>query len=248
MKSQGFISRMIDSRYILVTESPWRRYLVRAGVMLVVCAAVAFGYWLGRETALLDGSYTSSLEALDQAHRAKITQLNGELVDARLAQTVNEQASQSLRSRISELRDAVAVLEEEVVFYKSLMAPSSLAKGLQISDFELQPAEEDNQYAFRVLLTQAVVRRDWVQGAVELSVQGWVQADDGEKEESLSLADLGEQDVYPLRFKFRYFQNVTGLISLPDGFRPELVVVAATPRGRSADALQRSFRWALNAG
>ena len=239
---------MIDSRYLLVSESRWQRHLIRVGLVLVVCSAVAFGYWLGGQTALRNGAYTASLERLDQSHRAKIAQLNGELIDARLAQTVDQQASQSLRSLISELRDEVAGLEEEVVFYKSLMAPSSLAKGLQISDFELLPAEEGNKYAFRLLLTQAVVRRDWVQGAVELSVRGWMQADEGEKEKLLSLADLGAQDAYPLRFKFRYFQNLTGLISLPDGFRPELVVVAATPKGKSAEVLQRSFRWALNAG
>lgn len=215
---------------------------------LVVAGGVGLGFWLGQRTSELDGDYLAALETRERALQSRLEFLTRELADVRLAQSVDAQAAASLRDTIAELRDRLAVLREEVTFYKSLMAPSSIERGLQIAEFELGRGEQENEFTYHLLLTQAEERRDWVQGDVELAVQGVRAAADGSSmEEVLPLTEVSEPDAYPLKFRFRYFQNLSGTMALPPGFRPRAVLVTMTPRG-GADRAERSFDWLVEAG
>lgn len=240
--------RLAGDRYRLVAERRWQRALLRLALVAVVLAAVALGYWLGGRTAAVDRPYLDALERLKASQERVIAQLNSELVDARLGQTVDQQAAQTLRELVSELRSEVAGLQEEVTFYKSLMAPSTLTKGLQIADFQVFGAEDGSEFAYQLLLTQAQVRRDWVQGSVRLSVRGSAAEGTDRSERVLSFAELDAEGTYPVKFKFRYFQNLTGRIRLPEGFEPDEVLVAVTPTGRGREAVERGFPWRRPAG
>jgi hypothetical protein len=240
--------RSAGDGYRLVSERRWQRAVLRVALVAVVLAAVAFGYWLGIRTAAVDRDYLDALERIKASQDSTVAQLNSELVDARLGQSVDQQAAQALRGLVSELRSEVAELQEEVTFYKSLMAPSTLTKGLQIADLQLFGADDGSEFAYQLLLTQAQVRRDWVQGRVALSVRGVGTEEGTVSERLLSFADLDEDGSYPLKFKFRYFQNLTGRIRLPDGFRPDEVLVTVTPAGRGAESLERRFAWQKPAG
>ena len=79
-------------------------------------------------------------------------------------------------------------------------------------------------------------RRDWIQGDVELVVRG-------RDEQVLSLTEIAVDDTYPLKFRFRYFQDLSGVIALPEGFEPESVEITARRRGAKADDLTRTFAW-----
>lgn len=233
----------------VVRHRPGLRVLLGCLVALVVAAAFAFGYWLGGAKVELDQARLEALDVARQAREADVDRLTQELVVAELAQSVDAQAAQSLRDTIGGLRDEIGVLREEVTFYKSLMAPSSLERGLQIAEFELGAGKDDNQFTYHVLLTQTAERRSWLQGSVRLDVIGLRTADDGSSvEEVLALTDLTEVDDYPLRYRFRYFQDLTGVVALPEGFRPRSVRVTATPSGGNGDALQRSFDWLVRSG
>jgi hypothetical protein len=233
----------------VVAHRPLVRAISLVGVALVVVAAAAFGYWLGMARSELDRDYLLALEIRERVQRDRIESLDGELANSRLAQTVDAQAASSLRDTISDLHDRVAGLREEVTFYKSLMAPSSIERGLQIAEFDLRRGELDNQFTYHLLLTQAEQQRSWLQGDVRLEVQG-VRADTSGQsvEEVLPLTELGDVDDYPLPFRFRYFQDLSGTVTLPDGFRPRTVRVLATPKGTSAERQERSFDWIVQSG
>ena len=162
---------------------------------------------------------------------------------------MEKEATLALKADIRVLKDQVAALTEEVTFYKSLMAPSSLAKGLQIADFELTAMEEEGRFTFHLLLTQVETRRDWVQGEATLEVEGRMSETGGSDSATVSgqrvlqLTEIGEDDSYPLKFRFRYFQDLTGVISLPRGFEPERIVIKAGKR--NAQALSRTFDWTV---
>jgi len=226
-----------------------QRWLALGSLALCVCAAAGFGYWLGLRTGELDRSYLSSLEIKERVNAERIRTLQRELADVNLAQTIDAQAAQSLRQSLSAMRDQLAGLEEEVIFYKSLMAPSSLERGLQIADFTVVPGDAANQFRYRLLLTQTEARRDWIEGGIQLQIRGARTRADGQaSEEVLSLTELEELEAYPLRFRFRYFQDLSGSLILPEGFSPQEVSITATPKGKRVEASERSFDWAIQAG
>ena len=69
-----------------------------------------------------------------------------ELADAQLAADVQGSAAVALRRDLTELREQIARLREEVTFYKSLMAPGSVSQGLQLSELEIRPAPGVRSY------------------------------------------------------------------------------------------------------
>ena len=77
-----------------------------------------------------------------------------------------------------------------------------------------------------------------VSGDVHMDIVG---KQDGEEQVVLSLTELGFTSTYPLKFKYRYFQDLTGTFALPAGFVPDRVLVTARQNGK--DAVQASFPW-----
>jgi len=232
----------------VVSHHPWRQALLVAAVLLLSGVGTLAGYWLGRSTADLDGVYLTSMERLNTTNQEALTSLRARLVEAELSREVDREAARTLKESIRELRDEVASLTEEVTFYKSLMAPSTVARGLQIADFELLAMEIPDQFTFHLLLTQVESRRDWVQGDATLEVVGRMAGRDSTTEaveQVLPLTEIAEDGTYPLKFRFRYFQDLTGVITLPPGFQPERIVVKAGKRGTSTEALDRTFEWTV---
>lgn len=232
----------------VVSHHPWRQALMIAAVLMLSGVGTVAGYWVGRSTAGLDGTYVASIERLNSANQNQIENLQARLVEADLVGAISRDAARELRESIRGLRDEVASLSEEVTFYKSLMAPSSVARGLQIADFELTSMERADQFTFHLLLTQVESRRDWVQGDANLEVHGQMVGSElptVEGEQVLRLTEIAADGSYPLKFRFRYFQDLTGIITLPPGFEPERIVVKAGKRSASTEALSRTFDWVV---
>ena len=231
-------------QYRVVAHRPVWRAVAAAGVALVVMIAAALGYWLGAATRDLDATYLDALETRERALEAEVDALTRQLADSRLAQNVDAEAARSLRDTISEMQERIGGLREEVTFYKSLMAPSSIERGLQIAEFDLGRGEGDDTFVYHLLLTQAEERRSWVSGRARIAVEGLRTREDGSvAEESLPLSDLTSLEEYPLRFRFRYFQDFEGQLTLPEGFRPRTVVVSVAPSGGGAEPAERRFDW-----
>ena len=246
----------------VVSHRPWRRTVLLLLVLGIMAGASWVSYRAGRAVVGLDLAYLDALERLNGSNQAAMEYLQARLVDADLSRQVDGEAARALKEDIRRLKDEVAALTEEVTFYKSLMAPSSLARGLQIADFELTALDgPGRRYAFHLLLTQVESRRDWVQGDATLEIHGRMAAQASgvgpagqtagsesrteTSERVLPLTEIAEEGAYPLKYRFRYFQDLTGIISLPPGFEPERIVVRAGKRGASTDALERTFDWVV---
>ncbi len=235
----------------VVPYEPGKRAVILSLAVVLGLAIVAGGYLFGRAQSGLDLRYLAALREIDQANEVRIKELLGELIDANLSGEVSHQASQELRKTIKTLHDEVAGLKEEVTFYKSLMAPSSVERGLHIQEFEVTRGEQPGEFSYYLLLTQVEARRSWIQGDVRLNVLGrmMLEGDEerGQKDDQLvlSLTEIAEIDAYPLKFRFRYFQDLSGMMTLPGGFTPESVVITALRRGGSATKLEQTFDWVV---
>ena len=237
-----------NRRMTVVPDTPGRRLLMLAALVALGLGAVGMGYLLGEQQSGLDRNYLALLEQQKRAGDVEIEALKKQVIDADLVRAVDRQAAATLQENIKTLRDDIGGLEEEVTFYKSLMAPSSLSKGLQIAEFGVFESDESDAYRYHLLLTQVADRRNWIRGDVRLDVIG--QQDDGETGEPmgkqvLSLTDLTEIETYPLKFRFRYFQDLSGPMAMPLGFQPEKVVVTVVQQGKRGNDLQQTFEWSV---
>lgn len=234
--------------------------------MSLLCLVV--GYGLGNRHVIADAITRAELSNQVDALRLQLADVEAELVDTRLNEQVQQSANDALRVDLTDAHQSMARLQEEVTFYKGLMAPSSLRQGLQVAELQLEPLQsgrEKAEYTYQLLLTQVALRRSFISGEVRIDVVGHFSQDseirggrdgqedgqknrqkDGQKTEAvLSLTELTDATTYPLKFRFRYFQDLAGRLTLPEDFHPERVLVSANQSGK--DPLQVTFAWPVSA-
>ena len=222
-------------RMKVVADRPMRNAVI---AVVVVIAVFLVGYWLGRQH-----SPFRSLEGGDDNANAaeRVVELERKLADVQLGQVVDGDANESLRQTIKSLRDELSAAQDEVMFYRQLMAPSEAQRGLRVEKLELTAGATPAEVKYRLLLTQVTDRADWVNGVVNVDIVGT----SGSEQVVLPLTEMSQVESYPLSFKFRYFQDFTGTLTVPDGMKPEQVVVTATTSGKDGKRVQKTFSWTL---
>ncbi len=205
--------------------------------MALALICLLIGFALGENKIIQVRQDTGSLSTALEHERAKAIDLEAKLIDAELVGAVHKNAGDELRVEMQSLRRQIAELGEEVTFYKSLMAPGEVQQGLQVDGLEINITATDDVFSFELLLTQIALRRTYIAGEVRVDVVG----QEDKTQVVKSLTDLGFEAAYPLKFRFRYFQDLAGSFQLPEGFVPEKVLVTAKQNGK--DELQVGFPW-----
>jgi hypothetical protein len=229
----------LPRRVKVVADRPIRPVLALTLAVIAIVIIAGGGYTLGLYQR---GTPLAVFEPKEVAHlRQHAMELERQLADIQLSKVVDRDSNESLRQTIKSLRDELSAAQEEVLFYRQLMAPSEAQRGLRIEKFELNPAQTANEINYRLLLTQVVERHDWASGVVTVDVAGsW-----GDEQVVLPLTELTKLDSYPLPFRFRYLQDFTGILAIPDGLTPERVIVTAATTGKQGKRIQRTFNWTL---
>ena len=171
-----------------------------------------------------------------------IGEMRQELAVLKVSGVIDDKANQEVRQTIETLQEINAQLNEEVSFYKGVMAPNFDKKGLRIEKLDIT-ADSGRSVKYSLLLTQVVEDHAWLQGEVKISVRGQY----GMEEKQLALSELDNEKSDAVRFRFRYFQNINGRMTLPDGFEPRLVTIAAQSSGGN-QRLEKDFDWSLSGG
>ena len=214
---------------------------VSASLILI---ALAGGYLFGARQSAIVRVQLQALSQQNQALREESAALRQRLADSELALKVEREAGEILQGSMQSTHAQMQALQEENAFYKSLMAPSSLNEGLSIAELELTATEAPRTYKYRIMLTQAMERPSEISGSLRLQLAGRRQG----REQSFQLSELTDAETYPLPFQFRYFQNLSGTLALPEGFQPQRLLVTAKQSNGSAENLTRSFDWAVSEG
>ncbi len=208
----------------------WRWRWWWAGLLLglvLLPGALGVGFWLG-------SSGNAGIVEQNQRLQARLTDTLGELETARQRLVVSQAESQvgrqsrdQLREQIRSLRDQIAELREAVTFYKNVMAPAGHHSPLRIQTFELTPAVGARRFRYRVVLVQPGDKQRDLSGQVEFRLQGRrdgksVVMDGG------AMLDGGKAP----GFRFRYFQELAGGLTLPKGVEPVSLEVIVHPDGQ----------------
>ncbi|WP_372965296.1 DUF6776 family protein [Marinobacter sp.] len=223
-----------------------RGYRMRRTLILLIFTVVAAvsGYFAG----MAQGGFrfSSAEDSNDQlvqeidGLREQYRKARQNLINLERGRAIDEQALRDARNAIVGLETRVSELEADLTFYRNIMAPSEASKGLQVDSFTLAPARENGTYSFKMVLTQVGNNNRYISGLVAVNVIGSL----GGKKEVIALRDLSEEiDDLGIKFRFRYFQDIEGSLSLPENFEPLEVQVVAQAEGRKASQAESTFDW-----
>lgn len=228
---------------VLMPVSPSRRRRARwlavltGLILLPLC--VAGGYWLG-QTGTVDNSHLNRQlhkQLADTRQQLSDSRQNLQVYKAEVQ--VGEQARNKLREQIRDLNGQIAELKEAVAFYKNVMSPDSGKDApLTVQKFEISPANGARRYSYRLILAQPGNNRGYLSGRVHLEIKG----SRGGKPVILNADHLldGNSD---LRFHFRYFQDLTGTFTVPEGVKPSSLEMVARTTGRRRAEVDKRITW-----
>ena len=224
-----------------------RRLLLQALLLVAVGLSGLAGWWL-YDLGKVHG--VSELNTLRTAHRTLET-LHGKIVSDRNAlrdrvailersSQVDRQAAQTVRDELGMLQEELQAAREEIKFYRGIVSPGEGKQGLRIHNFTLNRGLQAGEYQYDLVLTQLQRNDRYVSGKVVWNIIG--KQDDAVSE--LGLADVTEPGTESLAFRFRYFQHLTGVITLPEGFVAHKVELTVKASGKKAPGpLAEVFDW-----
>lgn len=218
---------------VIKQHQPLQRVVWFAGGMLGVVLMWLLGFLFGQYYE----RGQQSLPADGQLNREQL-----ELRTAKLEQDhlVDQVALESARKSLSEKQRQISQLKREISFYKGVMAPEDGRQGLRVQRFSVDATGKKPEFDLRWSLTQLGKNAGYLSGETGIKLIGSLAG----VEKVLLLKDV-VKDMPNMKFKFRYFQNFSVQVELPDQFVVETVVVTATSRGKQAQTISQQFDWVV---
>ncbi len=233
-------------RSVVVTERSGQG-VARQLLLLLLMAVIAGGsYWFGGREMRQDFQNLSADYQRLQTELAEISvnydDTRQQLTNATVGSEVDRQAVNDVRSIISKHKQTINALNEEISFYKGLMAPTEREQGLGIRSWELYSGSEPRRLQFKLVLQQLAVKHTVLKGAVTVDVVGKMAGE----EKTLSLDVLSDQiDKRDMPLRFKYFQSIDGELLLPEGFEPNRVAIVARATSPKAVKVEKHYGWIL---
>lgn len=225
--------------YQVVHRKPmhiFKKVLVAIALMAVsLTVGLVVGQWSGKEAVLQNRALLQRLNALEGLQQS----LERELAASKLAADVQEQAAQELQQRLTQLLGEKVELENAVSFYRDLMEVGAKKEGLRVASFTVLATNTPQIFQFSILVTQIAEKRKYVAGDIQLKVIGILQGGRQEVIFDAKNAVVG----FPLKLRFKYFQDLVGQIRLPPDFIPERVSISVQQNGKKTTGAD--FEWSL---
>lgn len=233
-----------EKGYRVHHHDPIKRRLL--GLLFLILLGVA-GWGLYRLGFSMSG-YAQS-EAYRERHRlleqiafleAENERLTQQAVTLERGQAIAGQATDQVKESLNKMEAELLELKEEISFYRSIVSPSSMEPGLHVQSFQLERGESSRQYLYKLVLTLVRGNDRVARGDVQLRIEGL----DNGLPKTLSLAELVPQGSGQLKFSFKYFQSVEGVMVLPEGFEPQRIAILIKPTSGRLEPVEATFDWA----
>lgn len=227
-------------RYRVSVHNPWRYRIA----LVVLAALVWAGFVLGERKGFADRDSLGEEKAALLAEIKTLTRRNADLLasNARLERgsEIATAAYEEVKAELNRVQGEMVELQEELAFYRSVVSPSKAGNELRVQSFLLSETGRANRYRYSLVLTKSGKTDSYVQGNVALEVFGTR----GGKSASLGLPALSPEAPEEPRFRFRFFQNLEGEVTLPGEFEPDEVEVSIKPTTKRVDPIQIRLTWA----
>lgn len=151
---------------------------------------------------------------------------------------VLRQANRLLRQHESDRQAELGRLQAELDFYSRLAGTGGTLSGLELYRAEIIPTGSGRVFQFILTLTQNIRRASIISGKTKLDVEGTI----GDRQVTLHWPQLSDGNTPEPTFRFKYFQQLEGYLTLPEGFKPTRMLVTLQENGKKALAA-RPYNW-----
>lgn len=224
-------------------------WLLRVTTVIVLLVSVYLAFEFGRIQAgynLADAvterqDYREQIAALEQRNAL----LQEEIAMLETHREIDRQAYRDVEANLVDLQRKIQEQRDAIAFYRGIVSPADGERGLRVQEFRLTRGADERHYNLRLVLVQAIQNDRTVKGDVDLTFEG---EQDGSPTSYTfeQLAPADEDSSWP--FAFRYFQDFSRQVILPEGFLPEKVNIEVRSRTKSVASVEQSFLWPTSQG
>ncbi|MFN3163908.1 MAG: DUF6776 family protein [Pseudohongiellaceae bacterium] len=236
-----------QERMIVVPHRPRQRVLFTLLVLLGVGISAAGGFLYGYYTTML-------AQEIEQADRAEVQQElqvvqaeNSELLRQiailERSSQMDQRATAEVQATISGLRQRIAQLEQDIVYYRQVVSEETEDTGLIIGQFDISATQSPGRFRYKLVMRQQDADGDtFLTGHANVNLIG--SSNEGQR--IIPLRELSaDEDELDIRLRFKYFQNIEGELALPEGFEPERVQIAAVSVEPVEKNINQDFSWVV---
>lgn len=210
---------------------------------IVISSVLIFVVW-----QLAAKEVTPEIETLQEQVRflsADLDSLNSRLKRAQARQVVLEQEAAVLRKANRLLREhesgrqaELGRMKTELEFYGRLAGIGGALSGLDLYQVEILPTASERVFQFILTLTQNIRRAAIVSGHARIKIEGTVD----DRPVTLTWAQVSDEGTPDPAFRFKYFQQLEGYLTLPEGFSPTRLLVTLESDDRK-QPVTRHYNW-----
>lgn len=190
--------------------------------------------------ATLRSEAASQRERIEQLESEK-SSLQEQLAVLERASQVDQEATRQVREQLNSFEQERAQLEEELSFLRTMVSTADGKGALQIQRFKLESVGGKGLFRYSFTVTQNMQTDTVASGSIFLAVDG---TQEGEAR-WLPLREITEEKAEKLKMQFKHFQDIEGMIRLPDGFRPRKFIVELKPSNKKLPEVKERFDWVV---
>ncbi|WP_296272819.1 DUF6776 family protein [Pseudomonas sp. UBA6323] len=219
-----------------------RRWLLLL-LVFAIPAAFALGWYWPQAQPQQTSEDTQALLTRVAEQDQELELLRQRLAVVGSSDKVTQQAMEQNRRTIKLLEEQIFKQQQDLAFYKGVLAPASRREGMRIRAFELQATEQPRRFRYKLLMSRVGASDEALQGRMRITIEGQQKG----KPATLDLATLSDEvSDSSIPFSFKHFQSFPeagrfGELQLPEGFEPRQVKVQAEVEGDKP--LSRTFEW-----
>lgn len=156
---------------------------------------------------------------------------------------VLRRANQLLRENESERQAELGRLQSELEFFRRLAGSGGARSELDVYRVEILPTDSALVYRFILTLTQNIRRASVISGRARLDLEGTMN----DRPVTLRWSEISDGQAPEPSFRFKYFQQLEGYLTLPAGLSPTRLRITLETKGQRKPVL-RNYEWSDLAG
>lgn len=223
---------------------PWWSFFALVGGLFLLIIVVGVGLDFISDRISLRAALVAREQSVLLGEVSDLESRNAHLAERvavlERAQQIDREAYGQLQSSYMHRETKLAALRAELAFYHKVVDPDAGGDDIKVTATALKPLTGGRRFLVEFVLSQTPTKRYRKrEGKVDFRVVGMRDgATSTLDKKALALAE-GER----LAYSFKYYQLFRGVLTLPDGFEPDELVITVTESGRKKKEADHRIVW-----